>query len=162
MDHRLSGESRGYLETFDEGYYAVDPAGNVDIVLRRVVESGNAPAQPITQVIHLRTVWHSVPGRTIADETQINGTVHYFILTGRAGAAFEGAGSIFYTPHRRGKWITGSVDQASLLPTRRLAAGPDLFQRAEIHGRFRAVRDPRRAKTLIHEMNRRFGPRPLR
>jgi hypothetical protein len=159
-DYRRPGDAQRYRETFDEAYYAIDPHGNVDVVLRRAAAPGEAGAdQRITQLIHISSVWRSIPGDTVAHPTQINATVTYHILSGRAGATFEGAGSVFYQRSPRSDLLNGALDLATLRPKRRLAAGAALFQKAEIRGQFEAKHNPRRVTQLINEMNRRFGPR---
>lgn len=161
-DYREPGEARRYQETFDEAYYDLDGEGNMDIVLRRIEPTSTDPTLDITQVIHLRTVWNSIPGRTVAERTQINGTVSYVIVHGRTGAAFEGAGAVFFKQNRRKDILKGSLDQARLKPTRTLAEDGDLFQHAELTGEFRATRDRRKVVRIVNDMNRLFGPLPPR
>ena len=159
-DYRDVGDARRYRETFDEAYYTLDERGNVDIVLRRATAPGDpGAAQAITQVIHIRSVWRSIPGDTVAHRTQINATVIYHILSGRIGATFEGAGSVFYERVRKSDVIRGTLDLATLRPKRRLTAGTTLFRQAEIVGKFEAKENPRRVIQIMNEMNRRFGPR---
>jgi hypothetical protein len=160
VDYREPGEAKRYRETFDEAYYTLDEHGNVDIVLRRLSPRETEPGQGITQVIHIRSVWRSIPGDTVAHRTQINATVSYHILSGRVGATFEGAGSVFFTDNRRTDRLVGTLDLATLRPKRRLVAGSPLFRRAELAGEFCAARNPRRVVRIINEMNRRFGPLP--
>ncbi|UCF33821.1 MAG: hypothetical protein JSV78_00635, partial [Phycisphaerales bacterium] len=83
-DHRPGEPAEQYREEFDEGYYDLSPDGNVDVVLRRVSSSTAERGRRITQIIHLRTFWRSIPGRTVASETQLNGTVRYMIRLGRS------------------------------------------------------------------------------
>ena len=156
-DYREAGEAKRYRETFDEGYYDIDELGNVNIVLRRIVEGKEGPGHEIIQVVHLRTVWRSIPGRTIAHDTQINGMVSYYIITGQAGAAFEGAGSIFVKKDRHKPIIIGTLDGASLKPTRRLLASHNLFKQARISATFHANKDRRRVIGIINQLNSRFG-----
>jgi hypothetical protein len=156
-DHRPGEPVERYHEEFDEGYYDLDPDGNVDVVLRRVSSSTPDRGRKITQIIHLRSHWRSIPGRTVADETQLNGTVRYMIRLGRAAAMFEGAGSLFYHETDTEDVIEGSLDHALLSPTRRLAAAPEVFQHAELTGHFRAEYNPRFVTRIIHEMERTFG-----
>lgn len=158
-DYRAFGDSKQYQETFDEGYYDIDPQGNINVVLRSISESSDGPGHEIAQVVHLRTLWRSVPGETVADETQLNATVGYYILTGQAGAAYEGAGSLFYKKMKRKPVVTGTLDLASIKPTRSLAVGQELFERGTLRGRFTAIHDPRRVVAITNEMNQRFGPR---
>jgi hypothetical protein len=160
IDFRKSGQLEQYHEVFDEAYYDIDGNGHVEIVLRRTDLSETDPGQEITQMVHLRTVWRSIPGETVASRTQINGTVCYLIRSGRTGATFEGAGSVFCKENRRKDTLKGTLELALLRPTRRLTGERPLFERAQLAGEFRAKRDRRRVVRLVNEMNRQFGPLP--
>ncbi len=160
VDYRDTGEPKRYQETFKEAYYSIGGDGNVELVLRRSQPSESDPDVDITQLIHIRTVWRSIPGQTVADRTQINGVISYLIAGGGVGATFEGAGSVFFKENRRGDRLRGTLERALLRPTRRLAGGHSLFNRAQLQGEFQAKRDRRRVVRLVHEMNRLFGPLP--
>ena len=160
-DFREPGDAKRYRETFDEGYYALDGDGNVDVVLCRMTAPGDdAAGREINQVIHIRSVWRSIPGDTVSHATQINATVRYHILSGRVGAAFEGAGSVFFSRDLRSDELTGTLELAKLRPKGRVAAANSLFRHAEIAGAFVARHDPRRVVQIVNEMNRRFEPTP--
>ena len=114
IDYREGAGARPFRETFDEAYYDFDASGNVDIVLRRIEPADADPGLEITQVIHIRTVWRSIPGKTIAHRTQINAAVSYAIVHGGMQASFEGAGSVFFTENRAKSAINGTLEQALL------------------------------------------------
>ena len=158
--YRASGHPKRYRETFDEAYYDRDAAGNVEIVLRRREPSETNPRTDVTQVIHLRTVWRSIPGETVAERPQINGTVSYAVVSGRVGTTFEGAGSIFFRENKRRDALRGSLDLALLKPKRHLSEGSAIFKHAELSGRFHAVRDPRRVARITNDLNRLCAPPP--
>jgi len=158
-DYRSDGPPQTYREVFPDAYFDLDAAGNVNLVLRRSEVSHEAPGTRITQVVHLRSVWRPIPGVTVAERTQINGTVTYSIISGSLGATFEGAGSIFFELDNDKQRLEGSLDLATLIPVRRLAASGDFFEKAELSGRFVASRDGRRVARIVNDMNRRFGPR---
>lgn len=160
VDYRASGAVSRYRETFSEGYYGIDKSGNLDLILLRQKYDPDDPVTNITQVIHIHTFWQSIPGVTVAERTQINGHVSYFIVSGELGQSFEGAGSVFFTRARDGETITGTLDLARLKPARQLVASADLFERVDLSGCFVAEHDPKRVQHTIHDMNRRFGPRP--
>jgi len=160
VDYRYGGAVARYRETFSEGYYDIDEVGNMDLVLLREKSDIEDPVASIQQVIHIRTLWRSIPGVTVADRTQINGNVSYFIQSGELGQTFEGAGSVFFDSDRGGEQIEGTLDLARLKPVRSLVASADLFDRVDLSGTFAADRDPKRVRQIVHEMNRRFGPRP--
>jgi len=157
VDHRRPGVEERYHERFDEAFFDIDPDGNVDVVLQRRSPDEEHPSQMIIQVIHIRSFWRSIPGTTTAHSTQINATIRYHVLAGRLGATFEGTGSVFFYLDREGRTLTGSLDVGLLEPKRRLMTGGDLFDKAELRGRFRAAHNPRKVVQLINEMNRLFG-----
>ena len=159
VDYRPDGPPHRYQEVFSEAFYEFDGTGNVDVVLRRSQPSAERADLEITQIIHLRSVWRPIPGETVADRTQINGTVTYCIISGNLGATFEGAGSIFFTHNERKDLLKGSLDLAMLRPTRQLTSTSDFFDKAELSGRFTARRDGRRVRRIVNDINRRFGPR---
>lgn len=160
VDHRTEGGTTRYFEDFDECYYSVHPAGRFDFVARRIGAGERDPAERITQIVHLRGIWHAVPGRTFAEDTMINATVSYMIVSGPGGASFEGGGFVSFRENRKRTIATGKLELAKLAPMRRLGAGRQIFQLAEIKGEFKATRDRRQVMRILTEMRRLFGPMP--
>ena len=136
IDYRGPGEAKRYHETFDEAYYDVDKEGNVHIVLRRETSGNGQQGRPITQVVHIRSLWRSIPGRTVAHRTQINSTLTYCMTSGYETAMFEGAGSVFFTRSDRTDTLTGRLDLARLRPVHTRTAQRTLFRGAELSGEF--------------------------
>lgn len=157
VSYRENGESSRYEEAFSEAYYDVDDAGNVDIVLYRTSPDGAPRDDSISQTLHVKTVWRCDPGQTVAHATQINGTVTYAILGGDVGATFEGAGSVFFKENRAKGEIAGTLDLVRLKPAKKLNANSDIFYRTELSAEFRAKREPRRVRSLIHAIREKFG-----
>jgi hypothetical protein len=160
VDHRTDGQTRRYAERFDEAFFDIDGSGNVDIVLRRSRPARSDIKRNIEQVVHIHSVWRSIPGATVAQETQINGTVSYVIRDGRNGATYEGGGSVFFETDVKRLSLTGQVDQALLHLVRKLGEPEPLFSCVDLSGMFRAARDPRQVARLLNEINRTFGPLP--
>ncbi|MEK7730720.1 MAG: hypothetical protein AAB363_02575, partial [Planctomycetota bacterium] len=160
VDYRDPGDAKRYRETFDEAYYDLDNQGNVNIVLRRSSGRSGAGESDVTQIVRIRSVWRPVPGKTGSHATQINATVSYYIVGGRIGDTFEGAGSVFFTQNRGKDTLSGSLDRAVLRPKRQLSPGEPLFARAELSGEFRAARDRRQVVRIMNEADRLFGPLP--
>lgn len=158
IDHRHPGATERFRESFQEAWYDLDEHGNVDIVLRRSARPHEDTHSPLDQVVHIRSVWRSIPGRTPAQRTQINGTITYYLVSGRTGTAYDGAGSVFFR-EKRGR-LVGAIELAKLRPTRHLVSSSPLFARAEISGEFTALRNRRRVVQLVNEMNQLFGPAP--
>lgn len=158
VDFRDAQNVRPYQEEFPEAFYDLDGHGNLNLVLRRQGgESGES--RQLTQVVRVRSVWRPVPGRSISDPTQINAVISYYVVGGKMGDTFEGAGSVFFQADGSDA-LKGSVDHAVLRSQRQLSAGEPLFPRAELSGKFRAVRDRRQVVRIINELNRQFGPLP--
>ncbi len=171
-DYRPDGSAQRYFEAFDECYYCTGPGGTVEIVARRRAPRAGGEAGPVTQVVHLRQVWAAVPGRTPVERTMINATVSYLIAGPAGGAAFDGGGFFTFTEKRGGREIRGRLESSTLRPRQTTDNGGELyeprtsvradalFSRAAVTGTFRAVRDERRARRIVHEMERVFGPVP--
>ena len=160
MDHRGDGEPTTYFEEFGTCYYSIDPTGHFDIVAKRTGPGSQDPDERITQVVHLHGIWHAVPGDTYADGTMLNTTVSYLIVDGTGGASFDGAGFVSLFENRSKTIATGKLELAKLAPARRLGAGRQIFERAEVRGEFKAIRDRRQVTRILGEMQRLFGPLP--
>jgi len=160
VDYRDGGDAKRYRETFDEAYYDLDDQGNVNIVLRRTGGRSGAGESEVTQIVSIRGVWRPVAGKTGSNGTQINATVSYYIVGGRVGDTFEGAGSVFFTQNRKKNTLSGTLDRAVLRPKRQIAPGEPLFGRTELSGEFRAARDRRQVVRIMNEADRLFGPLP--
>jgi hypothetical protein len=160
VDYRSDGEVRRFHETFEEAYYSTGGDGNIDIILRRSEPTSQDAREEITQVIRIRTVWRSLPGKTVAHSTQINGTISYIVLGPNGGTAFEGTGSVFFKENRKQDEIEGSLDIALLRPLRKVDEGQPIFEMAELRGKFRAIRDTRRVVRMKNDTERLLGPLP--
>ncbi len=158
VDYHVDGQTEHYFQPFDECYYGYDGRRNLHIVAQR--ETTNEAGLPTRQVVHLESFWHASPGRTLADETMINATVSYMILSGPTGGGFEGSGFLSYKENWGGTRITGELELSSLTPHRRLGSADRLFDRAELSGHFSARKDDAKVVTLLNEIRRMFGPMP--
>jgi hypothetical protein len=108
----------------------------------------------IRQTVHIRSVWESVPGDTIAERTQINATVRYVLQSGGLVAFYEGGGALIFDVHDGGDELEGTLELARLRPAREGAAGESLFRRPVVDGEFRAVRNRRRVARVVNETDR--------
>lgn len=154
-----AGQER-FHETFDEAWYDVDGAGNVDLVLRRSQPREGGRDDSVVQLVYVRSFWRSIPGRTVAERTQLNGVVTYGVISGGLGATFEGAGSVFFVHDPKKGELTGSLDLARLKPARELTPGSAVFQRVELSGTFVARHNPSRTVALRHQLEQTFRPAP--
>jgi len=161
LDYSDSATPQPYVESFPEAYYALDHQGNVDLVLRRVEESSAGEGE-VVQLVHLRSFWRSLPGRTVADATQINAAVRYEITTAGERFRLEGAGSVFFSESLEGDELVGSVDEAHLKAAVEAERGELPFSRVKFSARFRAQCDRRRVTRWVNELDRSFPPPPGR
>jgi len=157
-DFRDAQNVRQYQEEFPEAYYDLDAHGNLNLVLRR---QGNETGDGgnIAQIVRVRSVWRPVPNRSVSHRTQINAVMTYYVVGGRVGDTFEGAGAVFFQVIE-GDVLEGSIDHAVLRAKRQLSAGEPLFPHAELSGKFQAVRDRRQVVRIVNELERQFGPLP--
>lgn len=147
---------RRYQEDFVEAFYDLDGHGNLNLVLRR--KGGeNSEGGNLTQVVRVRTVWRPVANRSVSKPTQINAVVSYYAVGGRVGDTFEGAGAVFFHASEKDV-LEGSVDRAVLRAKRQLSSAQALFPRAELSGKFRAIRDRRQVVRIVNELEQQFGP----
>jgi hypothetical protein len=168
LDFRSGAQTVAYFEEFDECYYRVDSAGNVDVVARRERPRTGDPDQTLVQLLHVRTFFTPLPGHTNIESTMINTTVSYLIVSGATGASFEGGGFVSFNEPPRARRVfsvgpgvlTGRLESSSLSPQRRRGDAPHIFQRAAVTGRFRAIEDQRQVVKLLNDMQRRLGPLP--
>lgn len=149
-----------YRQSFDEAYFDVDANRTVDIILHSQSSDFRVPDSTIRQVIHIRSVWESVPGSTVAEKSQINATVVY-VLQGRGAVAiFEGGGSLFFDRSDDGGELKGTLELARLKPAVGSSGDAAIFARPVLEARFRAQRNSRRVVRLVNETSR-LRPRAL-
>ncbi|MGB0716281.1 MAG: hypothetical protein ACPGXK_10405 [Phycisphaerae bacterium] len=158
-DYRAEGNINSYHEVFSEGYYTTEADGDLRIVFRRQEPSRDDARELISQIVCISTFWRSQPGRTIADSTQINGTVRYAIIGPGGGTTYEGTGSVFFDENKDGDELEGSLDLALLSPVRELREGQPLFEKAELSGEFHAIRNRQKVIRITNELGRLFGSR---
>ena len=160
VDYRDAAGPVTYHQAFDECYYNLSADGRVNLVARRTGRLETDPDQTVTQVVHIRGIWRAVPGTTHVERSQINAKISYWIVGGPGGVGFEGGGFVVFSENHERDVLTGQLESSALRPKRRVGTAPDIFQRAELTGEFRAKRNRRRAVRILNEMRRRFGPLP--
>jgi hypothetical protein len=160
VDYPTDGPPSHYFEDFRECYYSTDASGRFDVVARRIGVPERGGVGKITQVVHLRGIWHPDPGRTYAEQTMINATVSYMIVDGSGGASFEGGGFVSFREDYARTTAFGKLELAKLAPVRSLGEGKRIFERAEVRGEFTATRDRLHLTRILTEMRHLFGPLP--
>lgn len=157
---REDGEVELLFQQFDTCYYALSAGGNMDIVMQSETPSQIDPTQTILQTVHLRGFWKPIPGTTLAEETMINGTVCYMIVTGTAAVGYQGGLFISFKENSRRGRLTGKVESSRLVPLRKRGGAQEPFAAALATGTFVAKRDRRRVVKILNDIERRLGPLP--
>lgn len=157
---RDDGETELLFQQFETCYYALSAGGHMDIVMQSETPSRIDPTQTILQAVHLRGFWKPLPGTTLAEETMINGTVCYMIVTGTAAVGYHGGLFISFKENPRRGRLTGKVESSRLTPLRKRGGAQEPFAAALAKGTFVAKRDRRRVVKILNEMERRLGPLP--
>jgi hypothetical protein len=145
---------RSLFQEFDDAYYQLDAAGDLDLLLRRRSPSEAIPTEYITQTILVRTYWRPIPGTTAIESSMINAKITYVIQSGRATCIYEGSGFVSFSEQRKGRSLSGRIESGHLRPTGEIGNPPHPFGRAQIEGTFRALNDARRATHLLTEIRR--------
>jgi hypothetical protein len=143
---------RSLFQDFDDAYYKLDAAGDLDLLLRRHSPSEAIPTEHITQTILVRTYWRPIPGTTHVESSMINAKITYVIQSGRAMRVYEGNGFVSFSEHRKDRSLSGRIESGHLRPTGEIGDPPHPFGRARIEGVFRALNDPRRATRILTDV----------
>lgn len=154
VDDGPSGAPTRYRQVFEDAFFDFDANRTVNIVLQSRSTDIRDPDSTIKQTVHIRSVWESTPGDTIAEKTQINATVLYVLQSGGLVACYEGGGALIFEVNKKGDEIKGTLELARLRPTQDGVAGETLFRRPVVDGKFRAVRNRRRVARVVNETNR--------
>ena len=148
-------EIRRYQESFDEAYYDLGPSGNLRLVLRKR-QPASLEGDELTQTIVVESVWRPLPGVTVADRSQINGTVTYELAGRRIVQNLTGAGSVFFYENDAADRLTGTLSHVTL-ESQSPDLGDGFLQRVELCGDFSASRNPYLALQLANDTRRQTG-----
>jgi hypothetical protein len=150
-----TGASERFHETFDECYFSVSPHRRVDVIARRVIETG-PDEPPISQLVHLRTAYriHARGDPCRKQHDQRDGS-----LCVRRTTCY-GAGHLSTHESRDGRVMTGKLEHAQVTRNRHIGQGGDIFVRAKLRGGYHAVRNRRKVVAMLNEINRLLGPQP--
>lgn len=143
---------RSLFQEFDDAYYQLDAAGNLDLLLRRRSPSEAIPTEHITQTILVRSYWRPIPGTTQVESSMINAKITYVIQSGRTTRVYEGNGFVSFAEHREGRFLSGRIESGQLRPTGEIGDPPAPFGRARVEGTFRAMKDSRRATHILTDV----------
>jgi len=158
IDYSTTCEPVRYFQEFDECYYRVDGDGNVDIVARHRGDPTAQLSDGVVQVVHLQTIYRSVPGVTPVEPTMTNATVSYIILNDGDGVSFDGAGFVFATSPGDGGELTATLESSNLRAMRQRGVGPRVFHQPRVSGWIHARLDPRRTVRILNESRHLLGP----
>lgn len=155
-DHRASAAPRAHFEDFEHGYYRVDTAGLVEIILRKRPDA--TEPDEIEQLLRIRTYWQARPGLTHARDSMLNARLSYCLFRGSSGISYDGGGFVRYSLDDN--TIEGVFEGAQLQPTRQVGQNLLIFENAVVSGRFEVIRDDRMVFRLANQIEQRLGTLP--
>ncbi len=150
-----------HYEDFDRAYFRKRHDGQIDLILIKETTGGLAEdGAEMRQMVHLRTLWRSHPGRTYANASMINARMSYCLFRGSAAISYDGSGFMHCKESGDGHRITGKITGGMLHPLRQVGEDLRIFEHISVSGRFKATEDERRVARYIEDIGRWLGPLP--
>ncbi len=125
--------------------------GDFEILLQSSEPIAREGNKVLRQMVYISTLWNPIPGKTYADESQINAKVVYLVeiaerqegtvtTEGRPTIlCYKGSGFVSYQLDRTGQVMTGSIEKALLEPLHK--SGTRRLGRFELSGEFKAMKN---------------------
>jgi hypothetical protein len=138
-------------QNFNSVYFTETGTGGYEILLQSSEPIAREGNKVLRQMVFITTLWNPIPGKTYADESQINANVIYMVeIFERQGAAvttegsgtilcYKGAGFVSYQIDRTGQTMTGTIEKAFLEPIQK--RGTRQLGRFELSGDFKAYKN---------------------
>jgi len=113
-----------------------------------------------SQLVHIQLLWQAHPGKSYVESSQTNAAIIYCLINGENAISYEGAGFVYFELSRDGRSMEGTIESASLRPTRFGHAPVDLFGACRLQGEFTATSGAREVASIRQRLRRRLGPPP--
>ncbi len=152
VNYKTADNPETLTQNFQYAYFDVGRSGDYYIVLESFEPMTRKSAKILKQVLYAKLLWRPIPGRTYAESSQINARIEYLITVTDAVSAkvvkegsyiqlrYTGTGFICFSLDRKGKVMTGTIEQALLEPVNKTGQYP--LGKFIFSGKFRAVRNP--------------------
>ena len=127
----------------------------------RSATTDKATGKPLEQVATVRVFWRPVGGRTSMNNTSLNATYRYVLMTPDSVGMYEGAGFVRLWGKNGAATLQARLMDGDLRLTEASANFVDTLGRAKIRGNFSAVYDDKRALDMLLAAHREFFARSL-
>jgi len=134
-----TGAAQEHYADFTRAYYTTGPNGLMAWALSTEQPSPDDPTQIVTQIVHIREIWKTRPGKTFANASQINAQVRYAILTPPTGVRYDGSAFITYKSKRFSDVQICEIEAGRLTPSKRMGDVTVPFGPARFNGTFEAT-----------------------
>lgn len=123
---------------------ALDASASPDIVANQSATVDVVPEEVyIAQFVLIDLLWHPEPGTTFVESTQTNAGLTYCLVRGPDTVRYDGAGFVYFRLDRDGKTMTGSIESATLYPSKATSESIDVLGPCRVTAEFVAHQSPR-------------------
>lgn len=144
---------------FTDACYRYDEDGALYFVARNRT-SDKVTGQAVDQIVTVRVFWRPVGGKTSLNNTSLNATYRYVLMTEHAVGVYEGAGFVRLWG-KNGKKIDARLMDGDLRLTEASDSFTDTLGRSRIRGSFSARYDDGRAMDMKLQAHRDLFNRSL-
>ncbi|HVS70880.1 MAG TPA: hypothetical protein VHQ47_06470 [Phycisphaerae bacterium] len=157
-----SAKTRGYVISprFDQAYYYADRDNTLYYILRSHTVD-RATHQPVDQIFTLRIFWRPIGGKTSLQNTALNATYRYALMTPTSVGLYEGAGFVRLYGKNGKHRLPIRIMDGDLRLTQASSNFQDNIGRARIRGNINATFDDARAVDLLHQAQQDFFAKSL-
>lgn len=139
-----------YQVEFADCVYRVAPGGDIHVVGHTERSEADAPADPLTQSLHVHIYWQPHPGKTHAESSTSDAVLRYVVATDSGVAVYSGTGFAYPKSRRDGR-IEVRIESARLRLESQSGDVPDVLGDTRVTGRLIATNDPAQAAALVRE-----------
>ncbi|MGD8450992.1 MAG: hypothetical protein PVJ57_04170 [Phycisphaerae bacterium] len=129
-----------------------DVSGNRDIIGTATHPTADPKQPPITQYLHVHLFWQPKPGVTFSNETSVNATIRYLVVTPTGSALYVGTGFVYPKRRRWGRLIA-EVETARLHLEEQVGMPPEVLGDTRLSGTLVAREDSAATVDLMHELD---------
>jgi hypothetical protein len=151
-----TGEPVVHYADFQHAAYHRNAEGLLHIALYGSQPSSLDPTQMIQQVVYIREIWNPRPGKTFANQSQINTVVQYAILTPPTGVRYDGTAFVMCDGGEDGDDLEGEIESGNLSPSARMGEVGMPFGHARIEGWIEAEENEAAVMQAIQQMESLF------
>jgi hypothetical protein len=137
---------------FENACYRYDADGTLFFV-GRSRSTDKATGQTVEQIATVRVFWRPVGGKTSLNDTSLNATYRYVLMTEHAVGVYEGAGFVRIWG-KNGQKLDARVMDGDLRLTESSTSFNDTLGRSRIRGSFSAKYDDARAMDMLLQAHR--------